>query len=118
MNELATGVAASAAAVSLTSPRVASPATTSIPSPTGTARSNSRSSNVSKEGRHKSKSDKDPISNYYKCADVNAAMPHMDAIKETDQSEESADDSVRDGSRLTDSTSTDAVGETKEKKMN
>ncbi|KAI3936724.1 hypothetical protein MKW92_004979 [Papaver armeniacum] len=95
MNELASGVAASAAAVSLTSPRVASPATT-IPSPTGTARSNSRSSNASKE-----------------------AMPHMDAIKEADQpEEESADDSVRGVSRFTDSASTDAVGEMKEKKMN
>ncbi|RZC80988.1 hypothetical protein C5167_043568 [Papaver somniferum] len=94
MNELASGVAASAAAVSLTSPRVASPAT-AIPSPTGTARSNSRSSNVSKE-----------------------AMPHMDAIKETDQPEESADDSARGGSRFTDSPSADAGSEMKEKKMN
>ncbi|MCL7041959.1 hypothetical protein MKW94_001429 [Papaver nudicaule] len=93
MNELASGVAASAAAVSLTSPRGCSPASApsvSLPSPTGTSRSNSRA-----------------------CKEV----PHMDAIKEIDQSEESGEDSVRRGVRAHNSASSTAVGGMKEKKM-
>ncbi|RZC73742.1 hypothetical protein C5167_049227 [Papaver somniferum] len=95
MTKLASDVAA---AVSQTSPRVTSPQTNSLLSPTGTSRSNSRSSNVSRE-----------------------AMPHMDAIKEIEQSleeqsEESGDDVVLNGTRVISSTST-TVSETKAKKM-
>lgn len=55
------------------------------------------------------------------CADVDVAMPHMDAIKEIEQSleeqsEESGDDVVLNGTRVISSTST-TVSETKAKKM-
>ncbi|KAI3989029.1 hypothetical protein MKX01_033065 [Papaver californicum] len=88
MNELASGVAADAASSAsgsrtllelLNSPD-------SPQSPTSTSRSNRRASNVSREG----------------------AMPRMDAIQETDQSEESGDDGP---------TSTAVISEMKEKKM-
>ncbi|KAI3852718.1 hypothetical protein MKX03_002279 [Papaver bracteatum] len=98
MTKLAFDVTASAAAVSQISHRVTSPQTNSLLSPTGTSRSNIRSSNVSRE-----------------------AMPHMDAIKEIEQSleeqsEESGDDVVLNGTQVISSTST-TVSETKAKKM-
>ncbi|KAI3954393.1 hypothetical protein MKW92_041197 [Papaver armeniacum] len=120
MTKLASDVAASAAAVSQTSPRVTSPQTNSLLSP---SRSNSRSSNVSRMMlflmvpyivRYQ-------IIKSKLCADVDAAMPHMDAIKEIEQSleeqsEESGDDVVLNGTRVISSTST-TVSETKAKKM-